>query len=99
MEYETGYGASVLEDIIEGDSEDSYEKVEDVEEIQEAYCYLVSRIGSPITEPQVADLRLAMQEDSAIGSITSRAEQIVYERLSEIQRVRHELIDGLITVY
>ena len=39
LEYETGYGASVLENIVEGDSEDSYEKVEDVEEIRQEMAY------------------------------------------------------------
>ena len=39
LEYETGYGASVLENIVEGDSEDSYEKVEDVEEVRQEMAY------------------------------------------------------------
>jgi S-adenosylmethionine synthetase len=73
--------------------------VEEIEEVSEAYCYLVSRIGSPIREPQVADLRLAMRDGGAIGAVTSRAEQIVRDQLSEIHRIRQQLIDGLITVY
>jgi S-adenosylmethionine synthetase len=73
--------------------------VEEIEGVSEAYCYLVSRIGSPITQPQVADLRLAMRDGVAISTVTARAEQIVRDQLSAIDRIRQELVDGLITVY
>jgi S-adenosylmethionine synthetase len=73
--------------------------VEEIEGVSEAYCYLVSRIGSPVTQPQVADLRLAMRDGVAISTVTARAEQIVRDQLSAIDRIRQELVDGLITVY
>ena len=34
--------------------------VAEVSGVQEAYCYLVSRIGRPITEPQLVDLKLRL---------------------------------------
>jgi S-adenosylmethionine synthetase len=73
--------------------------VEEIEEVSEAYCYLVSRIGSPITEPQVADLQLALVDAGEIGGISHRAEQILRDQLSEIHQIRQQLIDGSITVY
>jgi S-adenosylmethionine synthetase len=73
--------------------------VEEIEEVSEAYCYLVSRIGSPVTQPQVADLRLALRDGGSIGTVTARAEQIVRDQLSAIDLIRQELVDGLITVY
>ena len=73
--------------------------VQELEEVQQAYCYLVSRIGSPITEPQVADLQLVMQNGLAIDVVRSRAEEVVYDQLADIARIRQELIDGALTVY
>jgi len=73
--------------------------VEEIDEVGEAYCYLVSRIGSPVTQPQVADLRLALRDGGSIGTVTPRAEHIVRDQLSAIDRIRQELVDGLITVY
>lgn len=73
--------------------------IHELEEVQEAYCYLVSRIGSPITEPQVADLQLVMQDGLVIDVVRSRAEEVVYDQLADIARIRQELIDGALTVY
>ncbi len=73
--------------------------VNELEEVNEAYCYLVSRIGSPITEPQIAELQLAMQDDLPIDAVRSRAEEIVYDQLADIAVIRQDLIDGKITVY
>lgn len=73
--------------------------IHELEEVQEAYCYLVSRIGSPITEPQVADLQLVMQDGLAIDVVRSRTEEVVYDQLADIARIRQELIDGALTVY
>ena len=73
--------------------------IQELEEVQEAYCFLVSRIGSPITEPQVADLQLVIQDGLAIDVVRSRAEEVVYDQLADIARIRQELIDGALTVY
>ena len=73
--------------------------VQELEEVQQAYCFLVSRIGSPITEPQVADLQLVMQDGLTIDVVRSRAEEVVYDQLADIAKIRQELIDGSLTVY
>ena len=73
--------------------------VQELEEVQEACCFLVSRIGSPITEPQVADLQLAMQDGLTIDAVRSRGEEVVYDQLADIAQIRQELIDGSLTVY
>lgn len=73
--------------------------IQELEEVQQACCFLVSRIGSPITEPQVADLQLVMQDGLAIDIVRSRAEEIVYDQLAEIAKIRQQLIDGTLTIY
>jgi len=73
--------------------------VADLDEIREAYCYLVSRIGSPVSEPQVVDLHLAMQEGSSIDGVGSRIEEIVHDKLTNSARIQQALIAGSISIY
>jgi S-adenosylmethionine synthetase len=73
--------------------------IQELEEVQQAYCFLVSRIGSPITEPQVADLQLVMQDGLTVDVVKSRAEEIVYEQLADIAQLRQALLEGTISVY
>ncbi|NNG14564.1 MAG: methionine adenosyltransferase, partial [Gammaproteobacteria bacterium] len=46
--------------------------VQELDEVREAYCYLVSQIGSPINEPKVVDLRLCMQDGIAVDAVKSQ---------------------------
>ncbi len=39
--------------------------VREVEEVEEAYCYMVSKIGHPINEPQVCDVKIRAKRRSA----------------------------------
>lgn len=73
--------------------------VQELAEVREAYCYLVSRIGSPINEPQVVDLRLNMQDGIAVEAVRSRVEEIVQEQFSRMYQIRQELVAGTIRVY
>ena len=73
--------------------------IEELEEVQQAYCFLVSRIGMPITEPQVADLQLVMQDKLTVDAVRSRAEEVVYEQLADIAQLRQALLEGSVTVY
>jgi S-adenosylmethionine synthetase len=73
--------------------------VQELDEVKEAYCYLVSRIGSPIHEPQVVDLRLCMQDGVPVEAVRPRVEDIVQVQLAGMQQIRQELVAGTIRVY
>ncbi len=73
--------------------------VNKLDEVREAYCYMVSRIGSPINEPKVVDLRLCMQDGIAVDAVKSQVEEIVQAQLSGMQQIRQELVAGTIRVY
>lgn len=73
--------------------------VSDLDEVREAYCYLVSRIGSPIDEPHVVDLRLAMHNGISTDVVKGRAEEVVHDKFASIAQIRQELIAGAIRVY
>jgi S-adenosylmethionine synthetase len=50
------------------------ERMASADGVEEVYCYLVSRIGRPITEPQVVDLKVRSRlDDGEVKRITEEA--------------------------
>ena len=56
--------------------------VAEVEEVDEAYVYLVSQIGKPITEPQVCDVKLRTNKD--IKGIEEKVRKIAQEEIDKL---------------
>ena len=73
--------------------------VNEISEVIEAQCYLVSRIGYPVNEPQVVDLRLELAEDAKVHTIESSIRSIVERHLQNIETIQDQLIAGAIKVY
>ena len=68
--------------------------VAEVSGVQEAYCYLVSRIGRPVTEPQLVDLKLRLAEPAALGALRLRVEEIAHRELALATTLWRELLEG-----
>lgn len=68
--------------------------VAEVAGVREAYCYLVSRIGSPITEPQVMDLKLRLDDPEALPALAPRVADISRAELEGVTTLWRELIEG-----
>jgi S-adenosylmethionine synthetase len=73
--------------------------VQEIAEVEEAQCYLVSRIGHPIDEPQVVDLRLQIPGGASEKELKPRVQDIVLQHLSSLSQIRDQLIAGAIKVY
>ena len=56
--------------------------VREVEEVEEAYCYIVSQIGRPINEPQVCDVKVRTRR--SISSISEPVKRIALEELDRM---------------
>ena len=59
--------------------------VKEIEEIEEAYVYLVSQIGKPITEPQACDVKIRTRRD--IKGIDELIKKIAEEEISQIPQI------------
>jgi S-adenosylmethionine synthetase len=68
--------------------------VAEVAGVREVYCYLVSRIGSPITEPQVMDLKLRLDDPEALPALAPRVAEIARAELEGVTTLWRELIEG-----
>lgn len=73
--------------------------VEEIEVIQEAYCYIVSQIGSPVNKPQIIDLQLSLADKTPINSIKTHIEDIIDDKLSNNLKIQQDLISGLLRIY
>jgi S-adenosylmethionine synthetase len=68
-------------------------------EVAHAQCYLVSRIGYPINEPQVVDLHLEMADGAQVEAIEEQLHLITRGRLDNIATIQDQLLAGAVTVY
>ncbi|MDZ7804582.1 methionine adenosyltransferase [Thiohalophilus sp.] len=73
--------------------------IAELTEVRAAQCFLVSRIGQPIREPWVLELRLQLAEGAGLEPIRSRVEAIARSRLDKIDQLQHELLQAVIPVY
>ena len=73
--------------------------VEELDDVAEACCYLVSRIGSPIKQPMIVDIRVYLPDGGDLESIRKPVDAIVDARLDEIDQIEQKLISGMMSVY
>lgn len=77
----------------------AYALVRELDEVDEAYCYLVSRIGSPIKKPMLVDIRVSLADGSSTKSIEKEVDEIVHDKLDCLDKIRDDLISGKLLVY
>jgi len=68
--------------------------VAEVAGVREVYCYLVSRIGNPITEPQVMDLKLRLDDPDALPALAPRVADIARVELEGVTTLWRQLLEG-----
>lgn len=61
--------------------------VEEVKGVREAYVRVLSRIGRPIDEPQIASAALVLDNGTTMSAVRGDVESIMDESLSDIKRV------------
>ena len=73
--------------------------VETCPDIEEVYCFLVSRIGTPIIEPQAADLRLRLRDGARLDTLRAEVGDIFEDCMRRLPALQRELQDGRLPVY
>jgi S-adenosylmethionine synthetase len=62
--------------------------------VDEVHCWLLSRIGSPVSEPWLADVRLRLADPGAIGTIRPDCAQIVRTQLRGAGELWRDVLAG-----
>jgi S-adenosylmethionine synthetase len=73
--------------------------VKEVEEIEEAYVYLVSEIGRPITDPQIAQLSLRTKDGMITAGIREISLSILKEEIEKLPFLWRRFIEQRVTIY
>jgi len=60
---------------------------EEVKGVEEVYVRILSRIGSPLTEPTIASVALRLQENTSYDNVKAEVESIVLEELSNVRNI------------
>ncbi|MCD6349068.1 MAG: methionine adenosyltransferase [Candidatus Korarchaeota archaeon] len=71
--------------------------VEEVEEVQEVYVWLLSRIGKPIDQPALAAAEVYTEAN--FSDIRGQIEEIIASELENIGEFVNRLIEGIVPVY
>ncbi len=73
--------------------------VAEIAEINEAQCLLVSAIGQPIDQPQIADVKVRLAEAGALGAVEPRVAEAVRENLASLNTLWREAVSGTLAVW
>jgi S-adenosylmethionine synthetase len=68
-------------------------------EVDEAYCYLVSRIGAPISEPQLFEIKAHCARPQALSGCAQRITAIARAELERIGTIWRDAVEGRLSVY
>ena len=66
----------------------------EVAAVAAAECLLVSRIGRPVADPEIAALRLDMREGVPVESVRSQVEAVVFDHLAGLATLWRRLLGG-----
>jgi S-adenosylmethionine synthetase len=73
------------------------EMVHHIDEVEEAYCYMLSQIGRPITEPLILDLKLRAR--SLTPALKEHAGKIAAAHLDQLHELWRQIVSGQVTVF
>ena len=73
--------------------------VTDIPEVSAAQCLIVSRIGAPVSMPELVHLKLATNDGVSLEQLRERGAEIVSDHLGRIPDMVAELVAGEIQVY
>ena len=67
--------------------------------VEEAYCFLLSRIGRPVTEPQVFDVAVRLADPGALTMLAPPIAEIARAELDRVRFLWPEALDGRLQVW
>lgn len=70
-----------------------------VPEVEEAHCYLLSRIGQPIEEPSVFEVKVRLKEPMPLEALDTQIQDVAHAAFVKIDSVWREAIDGSLQLW
>jgi S-adenosylmethionine synthetase len=73
--------------------------VAEVEDVYEAYCYLLSQIGRPIDQPQVIDVKVRTRGRAALDALRPRITELTRAQLAQANELWREVVTGTVPLW
>lgn len=73
--------------------------VAEIAGLREAECLLVSQIGQPITQPQIVDVKVRLDDPAAFASLRPRISDTVRAQLAGLPQIWRESLAGTLTLW
>jgi S-adenosylmethionine synthetase len=73
--------------------------VEEIGEVEEAACALLSRIGDPITEPRVVDVRIRLAAGAQAAAAHRAVAELARERVATVAELWRDVLAGRCPVW
>jgi len=73
--------------------------VSEIPGVTAAECYLASRIGQPVSDPQIADVKVRLLDGRSVADAVPEVERIVRGHLDALETVWREFLDRRVSVY
>jgi S-adenosylmethionine synthetase len=73
--------------------------IAEIPQISAAHCFMVSRIGAPVTSPALVHIKLRTRDELPASQLRSRVEEIMAAHLSRVPKLIDEFVDGAIEVF
>ncbi|MEK7611268.1 MAG: methionine adenosyltransferase [Patescibacteria group bacterium] len=73
--------------------------VAEIPEVEEASVYLLSQIGSPVSEPLMANAVVRLKDKQLRGKVENKIHEVVDRSLAEVHKVTRDILDGKITLF
>ena len=70
-----------------------------IPEIQAAQCLMVSRIGAPITNPALLQIKLRTEEGGPVAQFQKRAGEIADDQLARLPRLIDDFVAGTVEIF
>jgi S-adenosylmethionine synthetase len=75
------------------------EIIREIEEVKEAHVFLVSQIGKPITEPQIAEIRVRTEKGELTRGIREKSTEILKSHLHNLPLLWKRIVNREIVLY
>ncbi|MHA1595307.1 MAG: methionine adenosyltransferase [Candidatus Baldrarchaeia archaeon] len=73
--------------------------VEEVQYVKEAYVRILSQIGKPITDPQIASAQLVTDKGAPWNVVKSDVEGIIEDEVNKVTSLTQKFVEGKISLY
>lgn len=73
--------------------------ISEVPEVEETYCYLLSRIGHPVADPALFEVKVRLEELSRLTELTPQITDVAHTAFSRIDSLQRDALDGSLQLW